>query len=359
MTFSVRPSLQEHGSGPNLLLKGSRRVKLFVLGAGVSNQFGVPLANTLLDEVLEWAEMNGEAARATHLREFIGAFYHDPHPRSGRLPPAEDVLTFLEAAGEYSEIRGSGVGYKWRRDRVEQIREAFLKVLGRFLWSFQESLEENDLSIFRRFVRLTGRGQVYVTFNYDLLLETALSLENIPYHYNGAPSSDSVLILKPYGSINWFASDDLNDRQRRAFVPLGRNILAAPAMRFDDLPFRTPKSPVLIAPAVRKQFSTFEQRKIWTLFSSVVQRTSLAFVVGYSLPIADHTARIVMNRLGAHQGFAKRIHVINPDPIRLTDPSRSLSNHYADLVSRTHFFMPMTFAEWVQTDPYFNRGVAP
>src|ERR1700689_2673921 len=102
-------TMRAEGLGENLFRRGSKRVKLFVFGAGVSREFGVPVSEYLLDSVVQWALANGQSGRAKQLTEFIEAFYHDVESRHGHLPPAEDVLTFLDAAGAYADIRANGV----------------------------------------------------------------------------------------------------------------------------------------------------------------------------------------------------------------------------------------------------------
>ena len=342
-------TLVEKGIGQDLIRGRGKRPKLFVLGAGVSREFGIPLANDILDNVIEWHQSSGNGRSCRLLLQFVDTFYHDAVTRNGKLPPAEDVLTFLDSAGEYSHLRSGGVGYRWRTQLVSEIRRSFSIMLAEYLWNFQLQISPDQLVPLRTLISATGAGHVYVSFNYDLLLETCLSLEGIPFHYTGYPRSDTVLVLKPHGSINWFYAKELGAvADSEKLVALGNEICAFKGLMWGQLPFRKMKVPVLIPPTINKQFSTFEQRKIWTMFSNVVQKTALAFIIGYSLPNIDHMARIVMNRLGAHQSQSRRIHIINPD--------KRLSNHYADLVSQTHYFIPITFGEWTRTYPYFLKN---
>jgi hypothetical protein len=342
----LRNTLQSAGIGSDLLLRSAARPKLFVLGAGVSKEFGLPLATDLLDVVVNYFKHSGNAAELKPLLEFVDAFYHDDARRQGKMPQAEEVLTFLDATAEYAQFRAKGPGYKWRPDHVAHVRNRFARMLGEYLWASQDALNADALSSLRKFVALAGVGHVYVTFNYDLLLEKALSFEGIPYHYNGTPRDGSVLVLKPHGSINWYSAADVataisSDR----FYKFGEEIYVCDALDRFSIPFRQMRAPVIVTPIVNKQFRTREQQKLWMLFSRVVKRARDVFIVGYSLPIVDHASRIVMNRLSEQHDLTKRITVVNPDR------DHTLADHIADVITRRHILIRKTFGEWLSETP--------
>jgi hypothetical protein len=104
----------------------------------------------------------------------------------------------LDTAEQHNEIRGGSRGYKWRSGEINLIRNHFLKLIGLYLWSFQDTfLKLGKNNYLRIFVRTRSDKMVYVTFNYDLSLETALSLEKIPYSYGLPIPQDGLTVLKP------------------------------------------------------------------------------------------------------------------------------------------------------------------
>jgi hypothetical protein len=225
------------------------------------------------------------------------------------------------------------------------------KLLGEYLWSFQDTIRLKDFSTFRNFVRRNGPRVIYITFNYDLLLETALSAEKIPFCYCLAFSRKGVAVLKPHGSINWFKagrklppgvrSFELGDRkQQRGWAAQGESERIQACFTLDPkaLRFQRWKEPLIIPPTPTKQIENEDLKRIWAAFSSAVHTTRRLEIIGYSLPAADRLARLVLRKAGPPHSQRRLITVINPGKVKKV---------YRDAISATCRFACLYFNDWV------------
>jgi len=317
---------------------GLRQVVVF--GAGVSKGLGVPLAKELLGEMVTWSEKSGITDYSAHLLRFLEEFYPRFDRYSGRFPLVEDVLGMLATAEQYNEIRGGSPGYKWRSGEINTIRNHFLKLIGLYLWSFQDTfLKLGKDNYLRMFVRTHGDKTAYVTFNYDLSLETALSLEKIPYSYGLPIPRDGVAVLKPHGSVNWFM-------RTKAFptlgpinwFSLGEQTVCFVDLHYSRLGFRKPRPPLIVPPSPMKQIIYFELKKLWTAFSLIVHSTPSILIAGYSMSEADRLSRFILRRACRPPGTSRQIIVVNKD---------DLGDIYRSIVSLKCEFIPKRFEDWV------------
>lgn len=315
-----------------------------VIGAGLSKAFGLPLADELLPMLAEW-----HSARSVDRLDLIYDFLEFFYPLFDRstnmhFPPAEDVLGMLDTAAAYAEIRGRSRGYRWRKGRVSDTSRRFNRLLGEFLWSYQEPYAkgaDSTLSALRAFVRTRGNNIVYVTFNYDLLLETALSLEGMPYTYTLDQTQRRIVVLKPHGSVNWFVKHEGKvPRGYMKWIHLGTNIAVCETLDPRQLKFSKTKwkDAAIIAPTPNKQIEIEELKRIWTSFSSSITAAAKLTIIGYSLPSADRLARLVLHRAGPRHSRSKKIFIVNPDDVEQT---------YRQAISPDCIFIKARFQDWV------------
>jgi hypothetical protein len=321
------------------LQKGHGLRQVVIFGAGVPKGLGVPLAKELLGEVITWSEKSGIADYSAHLLRFLEEFYPRFDRYSGRFPLVEDVLGMLDTAEQYNAIRGGSRGYKWRSEEINTIRNHFLKLIGLYLWSFQGTfLKLGKDNYLRTFVRTHSDKVVYVTFNYDLSIETALTLEKIPYSYGLPIPQDGVAVLKPHGSINWFVRtkafpilDPIN------WFSLGEQAVCFKALHYSRLRFRKPRPPLIVPPSPMKQIILFELKKLWTAFSMTVHSTPSILIAGYSMPEADRLSRFILRRAGRPPGTSRQIIVVNKDDLR---------DIYCSIISPKCEFIQKRFEDW-------------
>ena len=189
--------------------KGHSPKQVFVLGAGFSIPAGAPSAAHLLKRAALWNIATKRPINTNLVNSFCDYFYPSLVRAKAEFPDAEDMLGMMDAAQEYDSIRGRGRGYKWRTGYLLDARRQLVRLIGEFLWSFQDAAKFEKLGFIRNIVRRHPSNTIFVTFNYDLLLETALTLEGVEFSYAvDKTNSSRNVILKPHGSINWFTPAD-------------------------------------------------------------------------------------------------------------------------------------------------------
>lgn len=326
--------------------------KVVVLGAGVSRSFGLPLANDLLKDMIEWQAPRGKDKQLALIFDFLEYFYPAFRRNRAWFPPAEDVLAMMDVALEYGKIRSpTSRGNPWRDDEVLKRQSTFLRLLCEYLWSFQERVCVSDFAKFREFVRLNGTSVIYITFNYDLLLESALSAEQIPFSYTLQFKANEVAVLKPHGSINWFKkatrlADGVDVFDLGSHIdPWGKTkgdpgdcIKVCLTLDPATLRFKKWKEPVIVPPTPMKQIGNPDLKRIWASFSSAVHATPRLEIIGYSLPVADRLARLVLRKAGPPHHHNRKIMVVNPGLVKKV---------YREAIWKGCKFERIMFNDWV------------
>jgi hypothetical protein len=309
--------------------KGHSPRQVFVFGAGLSVPAGAPSAAHLLKRAVVWNLAEPKALNTNLVDSFYDYFYPSLIRTKGQFPDAEDMLGMMDAAQEYDSIRGRGRGYKWRTGYLLDARRQLVRLIGEFLWSFQNDDTFKKIQFIRNMVRGHPTHTVFVTFNYDLLLETALTQENIEFSYAVDKTNASRnVVLKPHGSINWF--DPASHAKARHWqedkcVEFLKRIWVF-AEYFPSFLKEGVNPPyILVAPTPHKQIEPDFLKRQWTSFASSIHSCPNITVVGYSLPAADRLARIVLRRGGSPHNTKRRITVIDPNP--------DLAEHYQKTIS--------------------------
>lgn len=324
-------------------LKGKTPLETVVIGAGLSKTFGFPLATELLPRMIQWHASRGSRDSIRPILDFIHFFYPGFDTSTGQYPDAEDVMGMFDAVEEYSRLRHEGQkGFKWKGDIAVQLRIRFNKLLAQYLWSCHADMEVNNhaqLEPLRRFVRSKGPRVTYVTFNYDVLLEAALSLEGIPYSYRLERVGTGTVVLKPHGSINWFIRTSSKLFEGPLWAELGPNVSVFRGLNRSLIPFTDEnwKQVAIIAPTPHKVFPLFELKKTWTAFSSSVHSARSLTAIGYSLPDADRVSRLVLNRAGPRHDPSRTITVVNPADV---------TRVYSQYISPSCTFIRKRFEEY-------------
>src|SRR5260370_2165491 len=165
---------------------------VFVLGAGASLHAGYPAAMAMGEELATWAEQD----------ETEGLRYRDDfrelRNEFGSLSDFERVTTVL------LEDKAAG-----KRQTIPDVGTAISK--------FFDSIRNRPAQLYDRLAKeRVQRGDVIITFNYDMAIERSLKAAgvwNIIDGYGSAitlqvretPTS-GVRVLKPHGSTNWWGS---------------------------------------------------------------------------------------------------------------------------------------------------------
>jgi hypothetical protein len=287
---------------------------LIVIGAGLSKSYGFPLSRELLRESLDFHEHCYGSRKLAQLNSFLDYFYPSRNLPGHDQLDFEDVLGMIDSVEDYSKLRSSTLpGLMWRPADMQAVRHRLTRCVTDYLWSKQQNAINDGLSKLRELVRTVGLSVVYVTFNYDLLLETALSLENVPYTYTHSRVSTVVSVLKPHGSINWYANSiSTNAPASLSWIRLGQNVSVSTNIKAAEWCSRHPA--VIVAPTPNKKYDVPEIQKTWTSFSSATTSSPRLLVIGYSMPGVDRLARFVLRKAGPGHA-CQGIRVVLPGPI--------------------------------------------
>jgi hypothetical protein len=316
------------------------------LGAGFSRPAGIPLADELLDLVLDELQglsLNGE----THLHRSLAGYRDYVESATGRRPERIDLENFA-AYLDHQHAFGMLGSDTWSE---EGNRDQFLLRwgIGRVLHLRHPSAEDLPL-VYERFAHQLNSGDVVLTFNYDLVLEAALanarkSFRRFPNRFAriGVASSEidteaessEILILKLHGSLDWvnrrpfdrhveymrelqgasgedyarrhdplFGTDPISPTTSLPADPQPTDEPLRDVSVIEDLDayygsyqtaFRHP--PLVLAPSEAKQLYGSSLRKLWYGISTFGWGWGGITVIGYSLPIADPYSRQVLYRI--------------------------------------------------------------
>ena len=101
---------------------------------------------------------------------------------------------------------------------------------------------QNDLEPYDRFVSSLEPNATVVSFNWDVLLELSILKARKSFQYLPTTTSGSdTLILKPHGSINWFA---LLDRELLSIDTTSNVGIIGPSLSYLLLYLKDPLGPV-------------------------------------------------------------------------------------------------------------------
>ena len=194
---------------------GSRKYRIFILGAGFSKEAGLPLASQLWAKILKRAKSQ-QMWSETFRRDMKD--YLEFQQRCGGKQLTEEKVNFEDFMGvldieHYLGLRGSDT---WSDEgNMSTILVKWL--LGQILAEHTPSAD-NIPPLYRDFAAQLQPDDYVFSFNYDLLLERALDAVHKPYRlfpfHNRAVDKDGgawvdnsrqeVTLLKLHGSIDWF-----------------------------------------------------------------------------------------------------------------------------------------------------------
>lgn len=205
--------------------------RIFVLGAGFSRPAGLPLATELFPAVR--ARIEGQHGTDTKfdrdLHDYLS--YCNGCGVTGQSKDALDLELFMSYLDieHYLGLRGSDTWSQEGNESQLMIRKAIGAVI-------HDRTPDQLPDYFYRFAELLSPHDVVLTFNYDLVLEAALTQVGKPFRryphryksvnqHGGVLDSDveEVILLKLHGSLDWF-----DDRQ---FLELCSSLQAQGATR--------------------------------------------------------------------------------------------------------------------------------
>jgi len=314
-------------------MSAPNRKRVFILGAGFSKPAGMPLSAGLTTVLLHQAQSKAEfRSYIEDLQERLGRFLEKQ--RAG----IEEIFDFAEFDCELWRMRhhGCSVG---RMDgetpfaRADSIRRG-LRGLGEHLWPALLDLEERaSRNLLPGFFQNVTDQDAFITFNYDTLVESALSKRSLRWHYGFDEIESGIPVLKVHGSIDWvrvprghtvrnglklFEKTNVNRGQGVDEHPEDAYVLwRIPdilSRRDEVLPFSSPKRPAMgglgrVKPLHEIPGIGF----VWSRAFEVIKSAEAIYVIGWSASPYDVMARFhFASVLALRQIPLSRVVVVDP-----------------------------------------------
>ncbi len=295
--------------GTGRMLSGPGCADVLVLGAGFSRSIHptMPLTDELGDRAVQVAGLSGAPAFEGGSFETWLSRLAEPQPYLSEADNTENRAKFLRLASAIHAVV------------LERQRVAVASGFPQWLHAFIRAMHY--------------RRSTVVTFNYDLLLETALAetdIRNFDVSYEldgnpvqwfellgglpGFPAQPSRLVgaLKPtlrlwklHGSLNWhWLPDDTNGATL--------NFWDLEPEESDVRRFLPGRVPCIVPPSSLKSafFRNPVLREIWLAAASALRNAKQVALIGYSMPITDIVAAGMIS--DTLTGDAIDVTVVNP-----------------------------------------------
>ncbi len=322
--------------------------RVYIIGAGASVPYGLPTLKTLSWDLAQSLDPPDRKILVDAIRECFGKNLKRPEDS----PDFEELLNRLDQRALFY-LEDSGIlGPESLRRKAAELALSGLRT---FIQS-RCSLVATQVGPLDVLVRSLDAATLLVSFNWDVLLELALLRAGRRYCYLPSKySGDAVVILKPHGSVNWFA---LLDREL-LMISAGSNL----GVIGDDLGhylchLREPLQPIDFSgcsPFVQSSLSTVPaivpptaskllsvggiprdgfvetghiraMKSIWGSIANAFVEAGELVIIGYSLPGTDAAS------IEAFKFFAAARTATNPKRIRIIDPNPAIAERYRSIL---------------------------
>jgi len=309
--------------------------RVYLVGAGASVHYGLPTLKRLTWEIVESLDQTDRDILLTAIRESFPGIEMTSVEQSvdyeellNRLNP--DALAYLELAGvsppESSRRRAALLALQGLHDFV----------LDRCQRVAQQS------GPFDALVKALDSRSIIVSFNWDVLLELAVLRAGREYSYLPAGlTRDGVLLLKPHGSINWFALLDrelLSVDKRSNLWVVGPNIGSYMCYKISPLDpvdftktsveYVLSRTPAIVPPSATRVLDVggmprdgfvahghdLTMQATWMTVAQAIGRARQLVVIGYSLPGTDGATIELLKFFSRQAAKRREVLVVDPNP---------------------------------------------
>jgi hypothetical protein len=307
--------------------------RVYLVGAGASVHYGLPTLKTLAWELVESLDKADRSILLTAIRE---SFPGTEMTSVNQSVDYEELLNRLNPdALAYLGLTGVSPPESPRR------RAAFVALQGLHDFIVDRCRKvAHQTGPFDALVKAADARSIIVSFNWDVLLELAVLRAGREYSYlPPGLAADGVLLLKPHGSINWFALLDrelLFIDERSNLWAIGQNIgsyMCYKKSPLDPVDFSKTtveyclsRTPAIVPPSATRVLDVggvprdafvahghdLTMQATWLTVAQAIGRARQLVVIGYSLPGTDG-ATIELLKFFSRQA-AKRLEVMVVDP---------------------------------------------
>lgn len=313
-------------------------LRIFILGSGFSVKAGAPLSRTVLQAIFHSERMTPALSR---LYSYLTDFLFGGRQEWIAISDFEEVLSRLDLIRHYKPY--PDVDYS----KVSLYEDLLVKEFTQLL--LPQNISPRD-SAYESFKKLIDVNDTFISFNYDLVLETILMSMGKSYNYNLADTGpDMVLdrpvnLLKLHGSINLFYCPVCGEVLQSGY-PESEGRAAAGgfcplcAQQGQSIKLRH----FIIAPTLFKSFTLPALRRLWyKALENLVSAAELYFI-GYSLPEADILSYQLLD-------FGRRMCKKQQDVYVINGP-RSVPERFRHIYGHGLKNEGVYFEEWVKKWP--------
>ena|GEM_PF-1426426 len=358
MGLRLDPGLKENHLGSRII----KLAKVYFLGAGASHEAGVPLSNQILAaglQILEDLSSRQVVESSSYLSalsdqdlelissvyDWIGRVFHGGKLDTSHLPPLDIIWGLADIAiSRKSKLVPKDFDISEALINLIQHVVAGCRVIydqeGKPTYDFSTRYDNP----FTRFVDIVEEDAIFITTNYDLLLERAIKEAGKDFWYglegNIPPSGYSV--IKLHGSFNW------------RYCPECDEIYVLDRILQDDKPIHSPNAKtcprdgsdlhaVMIPPSLVQINMIRSLQNVWKLAHNAIRMADGIAIIGYSMPDADLE---IIYLLRHAMCLNKRI---SKGGIEVVDSRPETIDRYKDLLG-PHLISeyPMSFAEYLE-----------
>jgi hypothetical protein len=322
--------------------------KVFILGAGFSKNFGLPLTNEIFTKGYSRLIIKHPIFEIKFSQEWSRLIDHRPF----EILNYEEMLSRIDHELALADGRGNyRLNYSlWRlRDSVLQI----------FWEALQGNVKQNYSSLYSRFFNICSSDSTIISFNQDLMIEKYFEGQRIKYSYGFLPTMQSrygrmskpeiqfpkersdfghqynfsqkkyvnnkytYLLLKPHGSFDWLFCPQCHDVRITSienagligepFVPTSRpnNYCAKPVCNEKSQGMQMELSNLIVPPTAFKNINHFLLRKIWFKSSNLISNADEIHIIGYSFSEIDVLSNWIFYQ-AIQNSLVNRIIIVDP-----------------------------------------------
>jgi hypothetical protein len=330
---------------------------VYVVGAGLSVGLGFPAINDLLEQI--WPRL-AEANVADAISEII-RFHHPDFNAS--IPDTfvniEELLSEMKANEQLFDSSRPATG-NFTTAELRGRRQTLLLQMAAWFHELQAQALTNTPDWLTTLVSQmqSERAQI-ISFNWDLVLDQLLFGDDLDRRsYGLRPSRRKAQLIKPHGSLNWFAgSFGKHLRTEKKFSLTSRG---SPQV-FAFKPYRAPTStrrtymPLIVPPVYNKEFEGPLFQELWQHAVAALSTASEVRFLGYSLPTSDFHARFILRcgfynqEHGALCEDGTRSSPTGRARVRIVNPAPEARARIEKMVGWPCDSVPKTVEDWVST----------
>lgn len=316
---------------------------VYILGAGFSHNFGLPLTSNFILELVKCCENENFIS---HINSACRNFFPSFRDAFENYPDVEDLYSYYYSLTNYYSLLGS----ESNRFMLSFFPE-FLYEVAIFLDRKVKNVPKDREPYIKEFCEGLKSSDVIISFNWDNLLEYYLEKYNIPFTFQLSEKVNKVVLLKLHGSIDWFKTkENLSDRD--SFQPIVNNdveyVFRNKRGNFVNFMKKDKILPFFVPPLSNKDELLIPLGEVWRQAYLALRNRLNKVYIGYSLPKADTMARVLFSSY-KFMADLDEDDFLEKEKIRVIDPNENALLNFKKYCSDNFEFWCSTYKTCVDS----------